>query len=414
MAEPQAFFQAANHPCTDPLGVLYWQGSRVMRAIYPHKSAYVRKLFETGLINELIKGQFLGEQWLADDDGVNYDCVVESKPAPFPVPPAMYTRETLHHAAMLWIELAIKLNRHGLYLSDAHYGNYQLFNSSRPKWVDLGSIQPRPQEPASLELILDCLASELLAPLQILVQRPDQEHIVRWIIDHASTSGPMHASGMNPVSVSEISRMERIDLWRPSKGKSWINILHEAREFTSTLKPDDYKVCSEPIKIAVDANQWLKEWLNSRSVNHVMAIGVDNGMIDSEEFLPVPQLCIIEPDQARLNSVMQIIGRKKDNLHIICGVAHPINRTFFKLGLKSEWVLAIDAFERWQHHSPIWWENILVSLHALAKKGVLVVWRDNLEVALQELLTRLNLLFQKVETHALDSGGVVLVAEDPN
>jgi hypothetical protein len=411
MTTEQAYFLAANHPCTDPLGVLYRKDGRILRAIYPERTAYVRELFESGVIKSLLEHQFLGPQWLVDQEGINYQCVVESEPAPFQVPPGMYTATSLYRAAELWIELSLALNAHGLHLSDAHYGNFQMWDASIPRWVDLGSIQPRPEPPQNLQAILQNVANELFAPLQLLQQCPQKEHLVRWVVEHASSSGPMHAEGMEPFSPAELIKAEGIQPWQPPQNAPWERALNEAMQFLKALEPSTGVNARSIVGLSPEHSAWIEKWLEENSADSIIAMGAPNGFLANGALMPVTKLCVVEPEKARLETAFKQASTIEPGRHHICALGHPINRSFFKIQLKGDWVLAFDALERWDHHSPIWWENLLISLHAMAQTGLILAWHPSMEqIPPNELTARLELLYGQVEVSPLARGGMVIVA----
>jgi hypothetical protein len=124
----------------DPNGRVFWLEGNVYRAITKRASGLYRNLFETGVIDRLIrKGLIETEITPLSLDG--YELVLRHRTLPFQAYCFEWCNEMLKDAALLTCDLNLELVSHGLMTQDAHSWNI-LYDGPTPKFVDFGSIIP--------------------------------------------------------------------------------------------------------------------------------------------------------------------------------------------------------------------------------------------------------------------------------
>ncbi len=121
--------------------VFSWQG-RIFRAIYPGAMDRLPKLFDTGLVTQLVKGGWLVPTERTDFQLEGFAAVLEHRKAGFYTAGFEWPTSLLRDAALAWIEINLALLSHGLALSDGHPCNFAQIESCRPVWLDLGSLRP--------------------------------------------------------------------------------------------------------------------------------------------------------------------------------------------------------------------------------------------------------------------------------
>ena len=131
------------HPASfaDPNGRLFvWQG-QIYRGISYEHSKFVKGLFQSGLIRELINKSLIVQTEIADIEIDGYGLLLKHQTVPFVSYAYEWSAEMLKDAALLMLELLSELSKHNLTLQDAHPWNV-LFDGPRPVYVDFGSIIP--------------------------------------------------------------------------------------------------------------------------------------------------------------------------------------------------------------------------------------------------------------------------------
>jgi hypothetical protein len=124
----------------DPSGQVFWWRGEVYRAIREPAASFFRDLFDRGVIAQLCEsGLVESEMTSMQMDG--YDLIVRHQTILPLTYPFEWPSEMLRDAALLTIDLNLKLAELGLTTKDSHAWNV-LIEGSRPKWIDLGSITP--------------------------------------------------------------------------------------------------------------------------------------------------------------------------------------------------------------------------------------------------------------------------------
>lgn len=135
------------HSFADDAGRLFsWQG-QLLRGISHRQTAFFGTLFRERVVQRLVELGLLIDSHQTDLSFEGYGSVVSHRSIPFISYPTEWCAAMLKDAALVVIDLAAELARHGLTLKDAHPWNV-LFDSSRPVYVDLTSIIPQNGDPS--------------------------------------------------------------------------------------------------------------------------------------------------------------------------------------------------------------------------------------------------------------------------
>ena len=128
---------------TDHNGLVARRADAYVRTIPPHRAAFHRALFASGLIDQLCAAGLFVESAIERDEGEGGGLVVAHRA----IQPVTYPHEwaagALADAARLQLDLTMALESHGLTCADAHPLNI-VFEGARPCFVDLGSIDIPP------------------------------------------------------------------------------------------------------------------------------------------------------------------------------------------------------------------------------------------------------------------------------
>ena len=119
--------------------VFFWD-NRVFRAIYPHRLDFVRRLFDEGIIDELVSLDLLVPSWLTEYELEGFGAVVEHERQDVDSKPWEWPHLILMEAARVYLQLLRILDRHGLTLHDGHAHNFSLAPGGRVRWHDFGSL----------------------------------------------------------------------------------------------------------------------------------------------------------------------------------------------------------------------------------------------------------------------------------
>ena len=161
----------------DPNGQLFeWRGE-LYRALDPGYAARWQEWAKSGVIDGLVRaGLLIDSEWsgLKTDSGkaVLHHRRVAVQSYCYEWPPAM-----LRDAALLTVDLCIRLAAHGLTLQDGHPWNI-LFEGTKPVYVDAGSIVPARDD--ILWAPYQQFCNFFLYPLYLYAA--GQDHIARWLM----------------------------------------------------------------------------------------------------------------------------------------------------------------------------------------------------------------------------------------
>lgn len=130
----------------DSGGEVFLSEGRVLRGIYPGCGPLYRQVLRTCETYDLFQYGIVATRELPDQPypDLRYDLVLEHERIPFVTYPHEWSASMLKDAALLHIDLFIRLGRHGLVFKDWHPYNI-LFKGTNPVFVDFGSIIPTDQ-----------------------------------------------------------------------------------------------------------------------------------------------------------------------------------------------------------------------------------------------------------------------------
>ncbi len=128
----------------DPNGRVFFHNGGVFRAIYKHRVPFVRKLFNDGIVQSLMKDRLLVGTYLTDLELEGFGLVLRHDAIDVNIRPSEWSIITYMEAAKQYLRLAKELNKHNLALIDAHHSNFSLGLDAIPVWHDFGSIVENP------------------------------------------------------------------------------------------------------------------------------------------------------------------------------------------------------------------------------------------------------------------------------
>ncbi|MBK8115842.1 MAG: hypothetical protein IPK44_15790 [Candidatus Accumulibacter sp.] len=125
----------------DPVGDVFKADGNYFRAIKHSAAGEVRNLIARDVYRQLARRNLIPEHHFSDVGHPKYAMVAHTHAGTFVYPPT-YALLTFRDAAIVWLDInEFLMNVDVDYgLIDGHYGNFALFNNSRPMWVDIGSI----------------------------------------------------------------------------------------------------------------------------------------------------------------------------------------------------------------------------------------------------------------------------------
>ncbi|MCC7304166.1 glycosyltransferase, partial [bacterium] len=125
----------------DDMGRVFKYKGKIFRGIYPAQVERVQKLFDSGLLQDLIRQKLFVDTKMTNLVSDSYPMIIahESVTAALPTD---WSLLQLKDVAKLILEVNTLCNKYGYELSDAHPYNV-CFSSNTPKWIDLGSIRTK-------------------------------------------------------------------------------------------------------------------------------------------------------------------------------------------------------------------------------------------------------------------------------
>jgi hypothetical protein len=131
--------ELSNMSTGDDIGrVFYWKGG-VFRGIYREKEKSVRELFDSGLMEELIREGLVPETTITDHSMDNFAIVLEHKKILSVTYPFEWSFEMLKDAASIVLKINIVAKKYGYQTKDCHPFNI-LFEGTCPQYIDIGSF----------------------------------------------------------------------------------------------------------------------------------------------------------------------------------------------------------------------------------------------------------------------------------
>lgn len=123
----------------DKVCKLFFYNNRVFRAINQPYTDQVRKMFDSGMIEELLEKELFVETWVSDVRIESYDLVLEHKFIEYWNYPYEWSFNMLKDAANVVLDVNKIANKFGYELFDVHAYNV-VYDMSRPKYIDFGSF----------------------------------------------------------------------------------------------------------------------------------------------------------------------------------------------------------------------------------------------------------------------------------
>ena len=160
----------------DPNGrVFEWRGE-IYRVIEPAYAARWQELAEDGTISTLIRDGLLIESELTSLTTESNQAVLRHRRVPVVSYCYEWVAPMLKAAALVTVELCIRLAEKGLTLQDGHPWNI-LFDDTKPVYIDAGSIVPARDD--ILWAPYQQFCNFFLFPLYLYAA--DRDRIARWL-----------------------------------------------------------------------------------------------------------------------------------------------------------------------------------------------------------------------------------------
>ena len=148
-------------------GRVFRCNGKLYRAIHAEHSKAVHRLFDSGLIDALVKEGLFVPSWIADCTIDGFDLVVEHQIVDVVSYPREWSFSMLKDAALLVLKINEIANEFGYQTKDCH-GYNVLFAGERPVYIDLGSFIPFRAKGVTL-LSLDEFLRSYYFPIKIWV-----------------------------------------------------------------------------------------------------------------------------------------------------------------------------------------------------------------------------------------------------
>ena len=123
----------------DKICKLFFYNKRVLRGISKPYESQVQEMFNSGMMQELIKKELFIDTWISDAKIEGYDLVIEHQYIEFWNYPYEWSFNMLKDAAKVVLEVNEIANKYNFELFDVHAYNV-VFDMSQPKYIDFGSF----------------------------------------------------------------------------------------------------------------------------------------------------------------------------------------------------------------------------------------------------------------------------------
>jgi hypothetical protein len=140
--DPSAVHFPNSMSILDPMGRVFLHDGRVFRGVWPERVPFVRRLLDSGLLEQLADERLSVRTWATERTLEPFGLVLEHEPLEF-LPQVHWPYGTYLRAATGYLRLMRRLAAHGLTLHDGHGGNFGLAPDAHPVWCDVGSIVPK-------------------------------------------------------------------------------------------------------------------------------------------------------------------------------------------------------------------------------------------------------------------------------
>lgn len=124
----------------DPNGRVFFHGGNVYRGIYDDRVAFVRGLFDKGIVDSLMQKQLLIGTHQTNLKLSGFGMILKHDMLDVVACPKEWSIESFRLAALTTIDLMKELHQHGLTLIDGHNRNVSMTPGGSMVWHDFGSI----------------------------------------------------------------------------------------------------------------------------------------------------------------------------------------------------------------------------------------------------------------------------------
>jgi hypothetical protein len=125
----------------DPMGRIFWSGGELYRGIRPARAELYRRLFDKGIVQDLVERKLLIDSSVADLSTAEFPLILQHHVVPVVSFPSEWCGSQLKAAALMVLDLEIGLRAQALTLDDVNPWNI-LFEGPQPVFVDFAAIAP--------------------------------------------------------------------------------------------------------------------------------------------------------------------------------------------------------------------------------------------------------------------------------
>lgn len=243
--------------------------------------------------------------------GLSGSIVCES--SPWIVHPSTYSLLAFRDAALTWIQINEMLYSidSDLGLIDAHYGNFALFEQSKPKWIDMGSIQALSSELQGIDQFI----RYFVYPLIVFDRIPGKRWIVQNRIRHPKggvTVDEFKELIDSDFDISVNANMGRINALAKLKAMIEEVEFRQNTNFWSSYRPpqaiDD--VLNGNYKSGSDIRpQTVENILTAISANTMIDIGANDGLYSLMGAKAGKMVLAIDTDDFSLNKLYTLLPK---------------------------------------------------------------------------------------------------------
>jgi SAM-dependent methyltransferase len=205
----------------DPTGrVFEWQ-DEIYRMINSSHTRFWDGLFDKGIVQELVRKQLIVSSELTEYMGDAGELIIRHQRIPVVSYCFEWSPRMLKEAALLTLELCIRLAEKELTLQDAHPWNI-LFDGHNPVFIDLGSITPVRQDIIWAPYQQFC--NFFLFPLYLYSANCDR--LARWLLrDYLYGVTDSDALSALPYSFKLLHPHRTLKIWGPMVLSKILNLL---------------------------------------------------------------------------------------------------------------------------------------------------------------------------------------------
>lgn len=116
-----ADYQIISHGA-DYSGIVFQKDNRIFRGIRPGFEEHIKKQFECGLFDELMKKGLIPKTTLTDHTTDEFPLILEHEKIPVIVLPCYWSFSMIKDAAILTLQVNQIANKYGYQLIDSHFG----------------------------------------------------------------------------------------------------------------------------------------------------------------------------------------------------------------------------------------------------------------------------------------------------